>query len=187
MKGDVNRESPDNAAESKTPCMCGNSVRENRESQAVPTRNGRVGRSGKAQCRTPDMYASWQSDGPVVPAKRANKVAGRATGLIGRGVGGGKGTDQGERTGDDRAEGTLGRVAPGDCSPGAPTDPSLKEPIASRAFRRILGWVTFCRPDPNGDSCLQPSSAGSRGSLCRIRCSLLVDSPVAWRPKASRC
>jgi len=31
-------------------------------------------RSGKAQCRTPDMYAPRESDEPIVPAKRANKT-----------------------------------------------------------------------------------------------------------------
>ena len=80
MKGDVTREPLFDAAESKTPGMCGNSMRENRETQATPSRaategwSGGEGRSGKAKCRTPDMYVAWESDGPIVPAKRANKA-----------------------------------------------------------------------------------------------------------------
>jgi RNA-directed DNA polymerase len=75
MKGDVNREPPFNAAESQTPSMRGNSMRENRETQATPSSDGGGGRSGKVRCRTPDMHVAGESDGPIIPAKRANKVS----------------------------------------------------------------------------------------------------------------
>jgi hypothetical protein len=74
MKGDDIRETLFDAAESKTPCMRGNSMRENRETQATPSPDSGGGRSGKAKRRTPDMYVAWESDGPIVPAKRANKA-----------------------------------------------------------------------------------------------------------------
>ena len=74
MKGDDRRETLFDAAESKTPCMRGNSMRENRETQATPSPDGGGGRSGKAKRRTPDMHVVGESDGPIVPAKRANKA-----------------------------------------------------------------------------------------------------------------
>ena len=73
MKGDDKREPLFDAAESKTPCMRGNSMRENRETQATPSPDGGGGRSEKAQCRTPDMHVAGESDGPIVPAKWTNK------------------------------------------------------------------------------------------------------------------
>lgn len=74
MKSDGNREPLFNAAESQTPSMHGNSMRENREAQATPSSDGGEGRSGKARCRTPDMNVAGESDDPIVPAKRANKA-----------------------------------------------------------------------------------------------------------------
>ena len=74
MKSDDRREPLFDAAESKTPCMRGNSMRENRETQATPPPDGGGGRSGKAPCRTPDMHVAGESDGPIVPAKRANNA-----------------------------------------------------------------------------------------------------------------
>ena len=74
MKGDDRREPLFDAAESKTPCMRGNSMRENRETQATPSPDGGGGRSEKAQCRTSDMVVAGESDGPIVPAKRANNA-----------------------------------------------------------------------------------------------------------------
>ncbi len=74
MKGDDQRETLFNAAESKTPCMRGNSMRENRETQAIPSSDGNGERSGKAKRRTPDVHVAGESDGPIVPAKRANKT-----------------------------------------------------------------------------------------------------------------
>lgn len=63
------------ATESQTPSMRGNFMRENRETHEVPSPDGGRGRSGKAIGRTPDMHASGESDGPIVPSKRANKAA----------------------------------------------------------------------------------------------------------------
>src|SRR5437870_12556300 len=53
--------------------MCGNSMRENREALQTPTDDG-VGRSKKAKSRNVDMHVCGESDGLVVPTKRANKV-----------------------------------------------------------------------------------------------------------------
>ena len=74
MKDNVQRELPFNAAESKTLGMCGNSLRENRETPAISSPDGGEERSEKATGRTPDMHVSGESDGFVVPAKRANKA-----------------------------------------------------------------------------------------------------------------
>ncbi len=67
----LNREADQDAAESKNLSMCENSMRENRETPSVP-RSDDLGRSEKGN-RTSDMYAGGESDGPIVPAKRANK------------------------------------------------------------------------------------------------------------------
>jgi hypothetical protein len=74
MKADDTREPAFNAAESKTPRMCGNSVHGNRESPRVSSQDGGEERSGKAAGRTPDMHAGGQSDDSIVPKKRANKA-----------------------------------------------------------------------------------------------------------------
>ncbi len=80
MRGDVNREPPRNAAESQTLSMCGNSMRENRETPEAPVSGAdrvlaaEAGRSEKADGRTSDMHVSGESDGPIVPTKRANKA-----------------------------------------------------------------------------------------------------------------
>jgi hypothetical protein len=50
-----------------------NSLHGNRETLETPS-SFDAGRSGKASCRTPDMHVSRESDGPIVPEKRANKV-----------------------------------------------------------------------------------------------------------------
>jgi RNA-directed DNA polymerase len=54
--------------------MCGNSMRENRDALQTPTLDGGVGRSKKAKSRNVDMHVCGESDGLVVPTKRANKV-----------------------------------------------------------------------------------------------------------------
>ena len=53
--------------------MCENSMRENREALQTPTHDG-VGRSNKAKSRNVDMHVCRESDGLIVPTKRANKV-----------------------------------------------------------------------------------------------------------------
>src|SRR5499426_1758900 len=74
MKGSVRRERSFDTAESETLGMCGNSMRENREALQTPTWDGRVGRSKKAKGRNVDMHVCRESDGLVVPTKRANKA-----------------------------------------------------------------------------------------------------------------
>jgi hypothetical protein len=94
MKGRDRRERSFGTAESETLGMCGSSMRENREALQTPTLDG-VGRSKKAKSRNVDMHVCGESDGLVVPAKRANKVDGYA---LAAEVRRGKEVDQGERT-----------------------------------------------------------------------------------------
>ena len=75
MKGSVRRERSFDTAESETLGMWGNSMRENREALQTPTHD-RVGRSKKAKSRKVDMHVCRESDGLVVPTKRANKADG---------------------------------------------------------------------------------------------------------------
>ena len=74
MKGSVRRERSFDTAESETLGMWGNSMRENREALQTPTLDGSVGRSKKAKSRNVDMHVCGESDGLIVPAKRANKA-----------------------------------------------------------------------------------------------------------------
>ena len=73
MKGSVKRERSFGTAESETLGMWGNSMRENRDASQTPTLDG-VGRSKKANSRTFDMHVCEESDGLIVPTKRANKA-----------------------------------------------------------------------------------------------------------------
>jgi RNA-directed DNA polymerase len=74
MKGSVRRERSFNTAESETLGMWGNSMRGNREAPQTPTRDGRVGRSKKAEGRNFGMHVCGESDGLIVPMKWANKA-----------------------------------------------------------------------------------------------------------------
>ena len=74
MKGRHRREQSFDTAESETLCMCGNSMRENREAPQTPTLHRGVGRSTKAKSRTVDMHVCGESDDLIVPTKRANKA-----------------------------------------------------------------------------------------------------------------
>ena len=74
MKGDANRKPPLDATESKTLCMRGHSLRGNRETLETPSSDHGGGRFGKAHGRTPNMHVSRESDGFIVPRKRANKA-----------------------------------------------------------------------------------------------------------------
>ena len=74
MKGSVMRERSFDTAESETLGMCGNSMGENREALQTPTLDGSAGRSKKAKSRNVDMHVCGESDGLIVPAKRANKA-----------------------------------------------------------------------------------------------------------------
>src|ERR671919_3159161 len=73
MKGSDRRERSFDTAESETLGMWGNSMRENRETLQTPTHDG-VGRTKKAKSRNVDMDVCGESDGLIVPTKRANKV-----------------------------------------------------------------------------------------------------------------
>src|SRR5262249_51281182 len=78
MKGSVRRERPFDTAESETLGMWGSSMRENREALQTPTLDGSGGRSKKAKGRNVDVYVCRESDGPIVPTKRANKAGAEA-------------------------------------------------------------------------------------------------------------
>ncbi len=73
MKDSDRRELFFDTAESETLGMCGNSMRENREALQTPTLDG-VGRSKKAKSRNVDVHVCRESDGLIVPTKRANKA-----------------------------------------------------------------------------------------------------------------
>jgi len=62
-------------AQSSTPRMFGNSVRENRETPAVPAASS--GPAGEGSSRTSSMNAAGESDGGVVPAKCPNNGGSR--------------------------------------------------------------------------------------------------------------
>ena len=74
MKGRDRREQSFDTAESETLGMWGNSMRENREALQTPTHDGGVGRSKKAKSRNVDVHVCGESDGLIVPTKRANKA-----------------------------------------------------------------------------------------------------------------
>src|SRR5919109_3430169 len=74
MKGSVRREQSFDTAESEALGMCGNSMRENREALQTPALDGSAGRSKKAKSRNVGMHVCGESDGLIVPTKRANKV-----------------------------------------------------------------------------------------------------------------
>src|SRR5215470_19316856 len=78
MKGSGRRELFFGTAESETLGMWGSSMRGNREALQTSTRDSRAGRSKKAKSRNVDMYVCGESDGPIVPTKRANKADGYA-------------------------------------------------------------------------------------------------------------
>src|SRR5262245_65764600 len=94
MKGSETRERSFNTAESETLGMWGDSMRGNREALQTPTLDSSAGRSKKAKGRNVDMHVCGESDGLIVPAKRANK----AGGMRWRRSPQGKEVDQGERT-----------------------------------------------------------------------------------------
>jgi len=73
-KRSVQRELPFDAAESQTLSMRGNSLRGNREAPGTSLPDGGGERSAKAIGRTADAHVPGESDGPIVPKKRANKA-----------------------------------------------------------------------------------------------------------------
>ena len=89
---DANRKPLMDAAESETLRMRGNSMHGNRETLETPASSD-AGRSEKAFCRTPGMHVSRESDGPIVPEKRANKASPMAAAESVEGRGSTKGND----------------------------------------------------------------------------------------------
>jgi len=67
------RKCPQDAAQSKTPGMHGNSTRENRETPSTPAGEDAAGRLEKALSQKSNMYVDGESDGRVVPTKCPNK------------------------------------------------------------------------------------------------------------------
>src|SRR5262252_5982681 len=74
MKDSVRRERSFDTAESETLGMCGSSMRGNREALQTPGLDSSAGRSKKANGRNFDMHVCGESDGLIVPTKRANKA-----------------------------------------------------------------------------------------------------------------
>ena len=89
--GSVIRELSADAAESKNLSMRGNSMHGNRETLEIPTLLVHVGRSGKAHAVARRVRLQG------VGRFHSTKEAGEQSRLIGRGVRGGKGIDQGKR------------------------------------------------------------------------------------------
>ena len=75
MKRNVQREFRFDASESETLCMDRSSHRGNRETSVVPCGDHLpLGRSEKATSRTADTHITEESDGLIVPSKRANNA-----------------------------------------------------------------------------------------------------------------
>ena len=74
IEGSDKREPPMNPAQSETPGMLGNSMREKRETPLVSGRK-RPDRLEKATSYKASAYVSGESDSAVVPAKCSNKGA----------------------------------------------------------------------------------------------------------------
>ena len=74
IKAGENSEHAKNPAQSKTPGMSGNSMRENRETP-LASGGSRPDRLAKAASHEANMHARGESDGWVVPAKPSNKGA----------------------------------------------------------------------------------------------------------------
>jgi hypothetical protein len=74
IAGGVRREPSADAAESETLSMCGNSMRENRETPGTPAPGVGAGRPEKVASRTSGRYVPGESDDLIVPTKRANNA-----------------------------------------------------------------------------------------------------------------
>jgi hypothetical protein len=95
---DDNRKPLADIAESQTLCMRGHFLHGNRETLETPSSDDGGGRFGKAHGRTPDMHVSRESDGPIVPEKRANKAGPLAVAESVEGRGSTKGNRQASLT-----------------------------------------------------------------------------------------
>ena len=118
--GSVIRELSTDAAESETLSMHGNSMHGNRETLETPTPGtarrvvGGGGRSEKAFCHTTGMHVSRESDGPIVPKKRANKAGPMAAAESVEGRGSTKGN---RRTSLTRCGHSAAKSVASACSP----------------------------------------------------------------------
>ena len=89
---DIMGKSSADPAQSKTLSMGGNSSHGNRETPVIPLPVGGKGRPEKVTSRTSGMHVVGESDDPIVPRKRANKVGPKATAESVEGRGSSKGT-----------------------------------------------------------------------------------------------
>jgi len=104
---DDHRKPPVDAAESKTLRMRGNSLRGKRETLGTPAPKG-AERSEKAKCRTAGMHVPRESDGPIVPEKRANNAGAKAPAESLEGRGSTKGNAEQTLLAPDAAPGKRG-------------------------------------------------------------------------------
>jgi hypothetical protein len=139
-QGGVSRESLGHAAESETLRTCGNSMRENRETPALPWPIVGQGRPEKASGHTSGMHGAGESDDLIVPAKRANNVGPKATAESVEGRGSREGTvlsaDHAPDTAPDQAGRFGGRVTVRRPRPVGTSDPS-EEPYEAIPHVRI--------------------------------------------------
>jgi hypothetical protein len=110
IRDGVTREPPLNATESETLGMRGNSLHGNRETpkaSAVPNAypaNGDAERPEKALGHTSGMHAFGESDGSIVPKKRANNADGSAAESV---------EERGPTKGNDLSVGRVPDAEPG--------------------------------------------------------------------------
>ena len=105
--------------ESKTTGTVGNFPHGSRETPVTSASSMEADRSEKARGHNPDMHVTGESHSSIVPGKPANKGRSKACG-----VGGGKGTDQGEH----RAIAT-----------GPDTEPEIERATVGSQVARIAG------------------------------------------------
>ena len=130
-------------AQSKTPGMFGNSVRENREALAAPAASS--GPAGEGSSRTSSTNAAGESDGSVVPSKHPNK-SGKppAEGVEGR-------LPAKENTGKPSTPRTQGRSG---VSPGLTRVREAARQASERALRRQSSEVrAVCGSTARTDLC----------------------------------
>ena len=139
---DANRKPLMDAAESETLRMRGNSMHGNRETLEIPPPQG-AGRSEKANGRTADMHVSRESDGPIVPEKRANKAGPTAAAESVEGRGPTKGNRQASltRCGHSAADSVASACLPYEKQRGGITDYGLP-PFCTTSLRKCSRTAT---------------------------------------------
>ena len=129
MKDNAKRESSVNAAESKTLSMRGSSMRENRETPAMPSAGGGVGRPEKAASPTSGMHVAGESDDLIVPTKRANKAGPMAVAESVEGRGSTKGNAR--RCVTRRTQSRVPWTAPPDVRGGRPCGSTVRPEVGA--------------------------------------------------------